>query len=289
MQHVARMAGLALADLNRCETSSRSAFVVPYAKDVWQTARLQRLPNLRRAGDTFEQTRFIHRFVLRRAGKDRIVAVHNRLHIEIGTRYHVVRVVTHPFAERPFRPRLTRNSFTFENNFCIGRNRKSGKRSLDNIHRLTPDTAGEIIFRNSTGKRASRQQIEQRILATYDDELSALSPLEIFVTMNAPVFAFSDLATDGFFIVHLTSISTEVIPLRIRILGDAHIGSTNIAMRVALMMHGYGKLQHVDLVAFQNIIKDRSGLDVSGLDKLHVFHAVMVGFDDIRLPLILQG
>src|SRR5215510_7342154 len=95
------------------------------------------------------------------------------------TRYDVIRIVAHPFAERPFRPRLTRNGFTLEDNFCIGRNRKSGKRSLDNIHRLTPDTAGEIILRNSTGKRASRQQIEQRILATYDGELGALPPLEI--------------------------------------------------------------------------------------------------------------
>src|SRR5262245_37839187 len=107
--------------------------------------------------------------------------------------------------------------------------------------------------------------------------------------MNAPVFAFGDLAADGFFIVNLTSIGAEIIPLRIRIFGDAHIGSTDIPMRVALMVHRYRKLQHVALVALYNIIEDRPAFNVSGLDKVHVFHAVMVGSYDISLALVLQG
>src|SRR4029453_18698350 len=127
--------------------------------------------------------------------------------------YHVVRVVAHPFAKRPFRPRLTGNGFTFENDFRIGRDRKPGKRSLDNFLRLAPDTAGKVVLRNSTGQRACRQQIEKRVLATHDGELGALSPFKILVTMNAPVFAFGDLAADGFFILDLATIGTEIIPL----------------------------------------------------------------------------
>ena len=81
MQHVARVPRITLANLNRGEASRRSALVVPHAKNVRQAAGFQRVPDLRRASDAFEQTSFVHRFVLRGAGENRVVTVHDRLDV----------------------------------------------------------------------------------------------------------------------------------------------------------------------------------------------------------------
>ena len=67
VEHVARMAGIALADLDRGEARRRRPFMIPDAENVRQAAGLQGFPNLRGAGDALEQPGFIDRLVLRRA------------------------------------------------------------------------------------------------------------------------------------------------------------------------------------------------------------------------------
>ena len=57
--------------------------------------------------------------------------------------------------------------------------------------------------------------------------------------MNPAVFALGNLAADGFLIVNLAAIGTEVIPVSIGIFGNAHVCGTDVAVRVLLMMHRY--------------------------------------------------
>ena len=117
---------------------------------------------------------------------------------------------------------------------------------------------------------------------------AALAALEIFVAVNAPMLAFGDLAADGFFIVNLAAVGTEVIPLRVRILGDAHVRGADVAVRVRLMMDRHRQFEHVHLVAFQNIFEDRPGLDHLRLDQLHLGHAMMIGLDDVGFVFVFE-
>ena len=84
MQDVARVAGITLADLDRGEAGRRPGFVVPHAQHIGQAAGVERVPDLRRAGDALEQAGLVDRLVLRRAGEDRIVAVEDGLHVDVG-------------------------------------------------------------------------------------------------------------------------------------------------------------------------------------------------------------
>ena len=221
----------------------------------------ERLPDLGRAGDAFEQTGLVDRLVLRRAGENRIVAVQDRLHVHVGPRHDVVGVVAHPFAERPFRLDLPGHGFAFDHDLGIGGNRKAGVRALDHFDRLAADAAGEVILRHAAGNGLAESKIEQRILAAHDRELAALAALEIFVAMNAAVFAFGDLAADGFAVVDFAAIGAEVVPVGVRILGDAHIGGADVAGVSRLVVDRHGELEHVDFVAFQDVVEYRPGLD----------------------------
>jgi hypothetical protein len=54
------------------------------------------------------------------------------------------------------------------------------------------------------------------------------------------------------------------------------------------MMNRHGQLEHVDLVAFQDVFEDRAGLDHFRFDQLHVGHDMMIGLHDIGLALVFE-
>ena len=96
------MAGIALADLNGGKARRRPGFVIPNSEHVGNAAGFERPPDLRRAGDAFEEPGFVNGLVLRRASEDRIVAVQDRLHAHERPFLRVVGVIAHPFAEWAF-------------------------------------------------------------------------------------------------------------------------------------------------------------------------------------------
>src|SRR5262249_60735135 len=84
VQRLARVAGIARADLDRGEAGRGTSFVIPHAEHLGYAASLERPPDLRRPGNALEQAGFVDWLVLRRAGEDRIVPVKGRLHVDAG-------------------------------------------------------------------------------------------------------------------------------------------------------------------------------------------------------------
>src|SRR6266446_10057822 len=99
-------------------------------------ASVERTPHLRRPCDSLEQAGLVDRLVLGRTAKDRIVAVKDRFHVDIGARYGVVGVVTHPLAERAFLAHLPRHRLAFDSDLAIGRDRKPGVGTPHHVDRL---------------------------------------------------------------------------------------------------------------------------------------------------------
>src|SRR3982074_3569956 len=144
MQRLPRVAGIALADLDRGEAGGGAGLVIPPAQHLRDAAAIERAPDLRRAGDALEQAGLVDRFVLRRAGEDRIVAVEDRLHVDVGARLRVIGVIAHPFAERTFRPDLTGHRFAFDRDLAVGRNWEAGVGTAHHVDRLAAQPAGNI-------------------------------------------------------------------------------------------------------------------------------------------------
>ena len=110
----------------------------------------------------------------------------------------------------------------------------------------------------------------------------------LYLAVNAAMLTFGDLAADGLLIVHFASVGAEVVPLGVRIFGDAHVRGADVTMRVCLMVQGHRELQHIDLVALKNVVEDRSRLHHPRLDQLHIRHDVVIGFDDVRFALVFE-
>ena len=54
------------------------------------------------------------------------------------------------------------------------------------------------------------------------------------------------------------------------------------------MVKRNGELEHVHFVALDDVIQDRSGLNGPGFKQGHLSHALVIGLDDVRFPLVLK-
>ena len=133
VQRLSRVAGIALAQLDRGEACRRPGLVIPDAEHVGNAACLERAPNLCRAGNAFEQAGLVDRFVLRRASQYRLVAVENGLDAHERPFLRVVGVIAHPVAERAFRLCRARDRFPLDRDLAIGRDRKAGIRPAHHV------------------------------------------------------------------------------------------------------------------------------------------------------------
>src|SRR3989338_810032 len=288
VENVARMAGITLANLDHCKAGGGASLVIPYAEDVREAAGLERLPDLGRAGDALQQPGLVHRLLLRRARKNRMVAVKDGLDVDVGTGNNVIGVIAHPFAEGPFGLDLSGDHLALDGDLRVRWNRKAGVRALDHLDGLAPDAAGKIVFRHPLRQRTRRKHVKQRILAADHDHFHVLSALEVGVAVNPAMFSLGDLAADGLSVVHLAAIGPQVVPVRVRILGDHQIRSPEIARLVELVMQRNRELEHIHLVALEHMVENGTLLDDLRLDQRHVLHALVIRLDDVYLSLVFQ-
>ena len=225
--------------------------------------------------------------MLRRAGEDRIVAVEDRLHVDVRSRLRVVGVVAHPFAERTFRLDLTRHGFAFDRDLAVGRDREAGVGPAHHVDRFTAQPAGDVHLAH-LGQRARRQHEQQRILAAQDHHFHRLSALEIFVAMNAAMLALGDLAADGLAVIDLAAIGAEVEPTRVRVLRHHAIGGADEARGVELVVARHRKLQHVDVVTLNHVLENGSVVDKARRQRLQVLHPGVIVLHDIDFALVFE-
>ena len=63
----------------------------------------------------------------------------------------IARIVTSPFAERPFGHNVFDPDFAFDGDLGIGGNRQTRERPVNNLQRLTENAAGVIILVDPVG------------------------------------------------------------------------------------------------------------------------------------------
>ncbi len=106
--------------------------------------------------------------------------------------------------------------------------------------------------------------------------------------MNAAMLSFGDLATDGFLIVHLAPIGAEVEPAFIRVLGHDAAGGADEARLVLFVMARHRKLQHIDGVAFDDILEYRTIIDEARRQRFEVLHARVIALHDVDLAVVVE-
>src|ERR1700730_12616340 len=106
--------------------------------------------------------------------------------------------------------------------------------------------------------------------------------------MDASVLALGDLAANGLAVIDLGTIGAEVEPALVRVLGNDAVGGADEARRVELMMPRHRELEHIDGVDLNDVLEDRSVIDVARRQRLEVAHALMIALHDIDLAIVLE-
>ena len=182
---------------------------------------------------------------------------------------------------------MSGNGFGFDGDLGIGGNWKAGKRSADHFDRFAAQPARKIEFADAFGQRACRQHEQQRVLTDQHHHFHLLAAFEIFVAMDAAVFAFRDLTADRFAVINLIAIAAEIEPAGIRVLGDHAIRGADIPRLVEFVMARHRKFQHIDRVAFDHVLQHRAVFDIARRQRLHRLNPLVILLDDVDLAFAL--
>ena len=106
--------------------------------------------------------------------------------------------------------------------------------------------------------------------------------------MNAAMLTLGDLAADGLAVVNLAAVGAEVEPARIGILRHHAVGGTDEARLVQLVVSRHGKLQHVDVVAFDHVLEHGAVVHEARRQRLEILRARMIGPHDVHLALVFE-
>ncbi len=103
------------------------------------------------------------------------------------------------------------------------------------------------------------------------------------------MLALGDLAADGLAVIDLAAISAEIEPAEIRILGDDAARGADEARFVLFVMPRHRKLQHVDAVAFDDVLENRAVIDEARRQRLQIRHARVIALHDVDLAGVVEG
>src|SRR5258708_11405040 len=98
--------------------------------------------------------------------------------------------------------------------------------------------------------------------------------------MDAAVLALGYLAADRPAIVDLRTIGAEIEPAFIGILRDDAVGGADEPRGVEFVMPRHWKLQHVDIIALNNIFKDRAVSHVAWRKRCQLRNSFSVVLDN---------
>src|SRR6266850_5507223 len=119
----------------------------PDADDVRHAGSLQFLPNHGRSPEALVKRRFRWRAARWGTRHDRIIAKINSVHAYHRLFSHRAGVIPGPLAKRPLRFPIRRQTFSLDNHFCVGRDRKTAALQTNNVEGFSPETSRKIVFR----------------------------------------------------------------------------------------------------------------------------------------------
>src|SRR5581483_7115925 len=265
---LARVAGIALLDGDDVEQSSAAGFVAPHAFDVGNAGLFDLLPDQRCFHHAFRDRIIRRRTARTRAAENRVVAVVDIFHTNHRLGPAGAGIVAGPLAERAFGLAIVGIHPAFDDDLGVGGKRQPGGFAFDDFDRRAFETAGVIEFRYAVVDLVAGNHEQHRILADGDDHGAALAALEIFIALNAAVFARRDVKTHGVLVVHHAAVGAEVDPAFIGIARGHQAGGADEPAAVELVHKRHGEFQQIDLVAGVDVLEDRAFAHDFMLDRL---------------------
>src|SRR5689334_7586018 len=126
----------------------------------------------------------MRRLIRRGTRENRIVSKHHPLYTEDRLFDFSARIVTGPFAERPFKPFLVVTEFAFEHDLGIRGNRQARVWSSQHFQRLFMQAANPIELRQAGRHGIAGSEKKKRIDTDYCHRWTRLSAREVFVAMK---------------------------------------------------------------------------------------------------------
>src|SRR5258706_5534776 len=226
----------------------------PYTFDVRHAGLLHFIPNQSRPEIRTIPAKFRWRSAWRRAENDLVVAVIEPLHLHPRLGALGAGVITRPFAKRSFNLRLIEMDIAFDDDFSIGRNRQTGVFAFDHFERFAADTTDEFIFRNAIGHFNAARQKSQRIVAKRHGDFERLAAGLVFLPLDTTMLTGGNIKSQLILFVDHDTVGAVIDPAFVRVARNINATRSDVTATVFIMPLGGGKLEHVDIALFIDVI-----------------------------------
>jgi hypothetical protein len=201
----------------------------PNSFDAWEASLLKFLFEETRADHCPITGKLVRSPVWGASKHDGIVSVIDGLDIENGFVTNVTGIVPCPFTEGTFTPSLFRIHKPFENNLRIGWNRKSRHLPMDHRVRFAPQTSCKFIFTYAIRDFVAGHKIEEGVATERNSRWHGLAARHKLVTVDATMLSRRNVKPHSLFVMDHHSISPQVHPALVRILGYVKAPCSDIA------------------------------------------------------------
>src|SRR5947208_6046965 len=204
------------------------------------------------------------------------------LHFHDWLRPHLAGGVSRPFTERSFVHLLSRYGFALDHNLSSRGNWQTGVFANDYGHGRALQPADPVVFRDAARHFDTTRQIQQRILTKRDCDLAGLTACKIFFAHDAALLARRDVKAKRVFVLNHYPVSPEVDPTFVGLNRDIDRAGADVAAAVQLVPLRRGKLPHVDVFAFEDVLHHGSIFDDFGLDVFDFGNVALDVFDKLE-------
>src|SRR5712692_7694596 len=209
--------------------------MAPHPFDIRHTGPLDLIPDQGRFHEALRYGVVGRRSPRPGAAEDRIVAMVDPLNADDGLGPGRAGVVTGPLAEGSFFHDVVRLHEAFDDDFSLGRERKSGYLTLNDLDRAPLESAGVIELGDAVVDLVARDHEEDRVLTDGNDNRAGLSLLEPFTALNGAMLSRRDVERHTVLVVDHAPVGAEVHPTFFRIFRNDQTGGADETAAVELM------------------------------------------------------
>src|SRR6266481_1016726 len=241
----------------------------PNADDVRHARSVQFLPNHGRPPEALIEGRF--RWGPARWGTchDRIIAKINSVHAYDRLFSHRASIIAGPFAKRPLRFPIRRQTFSLDNHFCVSRNRKTAALQTNHVEGLAAKTSRKVVFRQAIRNLKGRGHENQRVIADGDGHRKRLVPSEALFHLNPSMPPRRHIEPEVLAVMNHDSVGSDIDPSFFRITRHCDMPRADITAAVADVVVRRWKAQHIDIFFLPNIFHERAVFDFARRNGLH--------------------
>ena len=146
----------------------------------------------------------------------------------------------------------------FEDNLGVGRHWESRHLAEHHPFRPAAQAADHVEFERAVRGLQPTKKEGERVAADHHRHRHRFAALEVFFAMNGAVMTRRHENADGVPIKDLRAVGSCVQPVLFWITGDRIGSRANVAAAILLVPNRRGELRHVDSIAHDDILEDRS-------------------------------